>query len=635
MKLRVYGAVAALLLAVAAVTCTEFLSSSQPSESFGTNGETITIKPATATVALGDSARYQAWLTNNTGAAWFGRQIKWVLSDTTVARVVVTGVGSAAGTVAHVTTRKAGTTTLTATTQQGNADHRVLTVTGGTTPTDTVVTTVRVTPNPVTIASAHTFQLAGGAYNASGALVPGAGFWISGNPAVVTTDQKGLIRGVAPGTTNVEFHYAAKVAWSTVTDTGAATTPPPPPVTLVPADSFSKSVGVDTHFSYFDLLPYSPGANATRTAASAQALGVAFVRDGIPFSTDANWNNTAYAGLKAVATNGQRIVFVGQPAVEYQWTDTRAIDTALTRLGTSALLAFEGPNEVDNNYQWWQTDKTHPVDFGKNAGTFQCAMYAKAHARGVTVISPTVTSGTGASYMPDLTPCADGATIHPYPGGGLPMTNVAGMQAFTATFVHGKPSWITETGYHTNVNGTINHYQPGVSEAAAAKYVTREYLDYFRAGVVHSSTYELIDERVSTTDDEQNFGLLRNDGSPKPAYTALQTLLRTVADPGAPFVPAAFGFATTGATSTVRVVALAKRTGVVDLVFWNDVSVYDVLAKRDIVNAPVPVTLTLARAPSAVTQYTPVLGSQGAARTPATSLSVSVPDSPLVLEIVP
>lgn len=497
---------------------------------------------------------------------------------------------------------------------------------------DTVVVTVKVSPNPVTLAVGKTFQLTGGAYNKSGVLIPGHGQWISGNSGVVTVDQTGLITGVGPSSNvNVEFHYGSKIAWSTITVTGTA--PAPPPVTssaIAPADSFMRSVGVGTHFSYWDLTPYSQGANQAHTVSMAKALGVTFIRDG-DNNGDGNWNNVYYGALKAIVAGGLKVVLVTQPQNANDYTTSRALDTAVTRLGAAGILAFEGPNEVDNNSGGWGGIPA----YGGNVHTFQCAMYAKAHALGVQMISPTVTSGTGASYLPDLTACSDGGTMHPYPGGVLPMSAVANTKAFTGTFVKGKPLWITETGYYTSPNATISVYQPGVSELAAAKYITREYLDYFASGVVHSSTYELIDEHQNLADAEANYGLLHNDGTPKPAYKALQAMLSALADPGPAFTPGAFAYTISGATPTVRALALQKRNGSVEVLLWNDVLSYDVSGKKDLSPTAVPVQVMLTTMPKSITAMYPVTAPAKVSISAAKSFTVSVVDSPVIVEIQP
>jgi hypothetical protein len=68
-------------------------------------------------------------------------------------------------------------------------------------------------------------------------------------------------------------------------------------------------------------------------------------------------------------------------------------------------------------------------------------------------------------------------------------------------------------------------------------------------------------------------------------------------------------------------------------VLWNDVSVYDVSAKHDISNAAANVTVTFGTQPRSINRYQPYLGSAPTYVTSAKSITVAVPDHPVVLEI--
>jgi len=394
------------------------------------------------------------------------------------------------------------------------------------------------------------------------------------------------------------------------------------------------SVGVGTHFSYFDLAPYQQGARVAQTIAAVKALGVSFVRDGVPYSTDHYWSDIAYGPLQTLATAGVRTVFVVQPKASGDYTSQNVVDTAVARLGSSGLLAFEGPNEVDNNSGNWGGVPA----FGANARGFQAAMYqrAKAIAPSVTVIGLTTTSSWGAAYVGDISAYMDAGTLHPYPSASVPMAYLASTEAALAALngAH-KGWWVTETGYYTAPNATQNVYQPGVTEAAQGKYVPRLYLDYFNAGISHTSVYELIDEHTSQSDAEANYGMLRNDGSPKPAYTALKNMLGLLADPGAAFTPVNLNYTLTGTTGTIRQALFQKRDGRYYLVLWNDVLVFNTNSKSDISNAAVPVTVTFGSAHnvSVYQPYTQAPAMSTASST--TSMVVQVPDHPLILEISP
>ena len=66
------------------------------------------------------------------------------------------------------------------------------------------------------------------------------------------------------------------------------------------------------------------------------------------------------------------------------------------------------------------------------------------------------------------------------------------------------------------------------------------------------------------------------DGSPKPAFTALKSLIATLADPGPGVPPQNLQFALVGASSNVHHLLMAKRDGSYYLAFWLEEQGYDV-----------------------------------------------------------
>ena len=118
--------------------------------------------------------------------------------------------------------------------------------------------------------------------------------------------------------------------------------------------------------------------------------------------------------------------------------------------------------------------------------------------------------------------------LHPYPGGNEPLSNLDEQLALARKMGSGRPVQATETGYHNALEAESG--QPPVSEAAAAAYAPRLALATFAAGIERSFLYELADEKPDPArrQPEQHFGLLRQDLSPKPAYTALRNTLRVV-----------------------------------------------------------------------------------------------------------
>jgi hypothetical protein len=99
-------------------------------------------------------------------------------------------------------------------------------------------------------------------------------------------------------------------------------------------------------------------------------------------------------------------------------------------------------------------------------------------------------------------------------------TDIANLQAIVGK---SKPIWITEIGYHTST------VWPNLSTESQANFVSRLYL----LGRAYPQLrrivyYDFRNDGTSAADPEQNFGLVLNDLTPKPAYTALQKLTSTI-----------------------------------------------------------------------------------------------------------
>ncbi|MEP7086817.1 MAG: hypothetical protein ABI884_05740, partial [Gemmatimonadota bacterium] len=241
------------------------------------------------------------------------------------------------------------------------------------------------------------------------------------------------------------------------------------------------------------------------------------------------------------------------------------------------------------------------------------------------------------SFIGDISGSMDAGNLHPYPNGTIPSSALVSTQNNSSVLNAAHKSWwVTETGYYTSPNATTGVYQPGVSETAQGKYVPRLYLDYFNAGIVHTSVYEIIDEHVSLADAEANYGLMHNDGSPKPAYTAMKNMLTLLADPGSAFTPTtSLSYTLAGTTGTIRQSLFQKRDGRFYLVLWNDVVVYNTSGKSDISNATVAVTVQFAVQPRSISRYQPLTSAAGTSVTPSKSVAVAVADNPIILEITP
>jgi hypothetical protein len=127
-------------------------------------------------------------------------------------------------------------------------------------------------------------------------------------------------------------------------------------------------------------------------------------------------------------------------------------------------------------------------------------------------------------------------------------------------------------------------------------------LAQWNAGIQRTFLYELADDPSTTP---ATFGLMDNLGTPRPAFTALSSLLNLLQDPGVPFTPtASFSYSLSGATSNVEHTLLQKRDGTVFLALWIARPVYDPNAKAALAVPAQTVTVTLPSGTTSAQLYT-------------------------------
>ena len=86
--------------------------------------------------------------------------------------------------------------------------------------------------------------------------------------------------------------------------------------------------------------------------------------------------------------------------------------------------------------------------------------------------------------------------------------------------------WHTEWGYSTERSKSG---KPVISDDTQAIYILRRILESEAVGVEHTFVYDFKDDGADPYSNEQNFGLIHNDLSAKPAYYALQRVTSTLA----------------------------------------------------------------------------------------------------------
>ena len=79
----------------------------------------------------------------------------------------------------------------------------------------------------------------------------------------------------------------------------------------------------------------------------------------------------------------------------------------------------------------------------------------------------------------------------------------------------------TEIGYTTDPSN-----KQGIPEDVEAKYMPRLILEQILHEIRRTYIYELIDVGPKVSKNDAAFGLVRNDGTPKPAFNALKNLIQ-------------------------------------------------------------------------------------------------------------
>lgn len=122
-----------------------------------------------------------------------------------------------------------------------------------------------------------------------------------------------------------------------------------------------------------------------------------------------------------------------------------------------------------------------------------------------------------------------------------------------------KPIWFTEFGWSSHANtGAEGNWERGVTEAQQADYLVRT-IDLVAAEYPYVTNVFWYTERNRGTSSSQidNYGLLRNDLTPKPAYWALQQRL---AAPPSPSVPRLAPASDTGSSAGDRITSSSTVT---------------------------------------------------------------------------
>lgn len=396
------------------------------------------------------------------------------------------------------------------------------------------------------------------------------------------------------------------------------------------AYSFIDSIGFNTHLRYYD----TAYGNYPLIRQRLLELGVRHIRDG---GSDPTWiQRTNELGTLGIRSTIVIDPFIGTgPNASY---DLRPpgydVYTLVKNLVPAGVEAVEILNEFDltrifNGY----SRNGQPVtdanwieylrDFTRD--TYN-AINSDPATENIGVIGPSFVYQDSSVRVGNLSQWVDYGNAHPYsypahPGNG----NLQQDLAIRAIPFGDRPMIATENGFPT---GSPLSFRP-VSETVQSKYIPRMFLESFNSGVYRTFSYEFIDQLPNPDDSEYNFGIVRFDGTPKPAYAALQYMIGLLNDSSAAFRPESLDYSFSGDTQNVRHTLLQKSNGNFYLVLWLEVPSTDQVSSQT-------VTLNLNTPIDQAKTYLPNFSVQpfGQYQAP-TRLTLTVPDLPLIVELVP
>lgn len=326
------------------------------------------------------------------------------------------------------------------------------------------------------------------------------------------------------------------------------------PDRVISGTTLHANFGVSTHQHDYGLP--SSHTNWSNVIAKLHELGIRTVRDSVFDNGVAQWNTDQAADYQALTSAGVSLEAIVDPR-----SCPNGVGPCLNRLGGLNMKAVEWPNEYDNSGDPnWQATLT----------AWGHALYSAAHPL-YKVIGPSLVSDSSRTTLGDQSAWLDFGNLHDYQGANPPdWTNIQNDMTSNAQVSGSKPFASTEFGWSTGY---------WASEQDQARFVLTQYFMHLRLNVSPDYQYELYDDSSSDTGIESRWGLVRADGSNKPAANAIKHLMTLVPDsaPTSLVTSPRWGFADGQDLTGVQYedVQVAGEPSADYLLFWRDGSPTD------------------------------------------------------------
>ena len=307
--------------------------------------------------------------------------------------------------------------------------------------------------------------------------------------------------------------------------------------------------------------------------------------------------------------------------------------------GAEMVTGVSGPNEADIQY------------FGYNgltgiaaANAAQADLYAQMKADPALSSIPVDMWPVSILTLPDAigdqTAHCDRANMHDYyfvdNSGGQGVVGIipVAMQGYLANYrqvCNRTPFITTETGYGSTICAGCNE---SASEYVQARLVLINMFDHARISDLKQVYYFTL--RWGSPGAEGNWGLINDDGTPKPSGTAIRNLMQIIRDTGpnaATFSPGALSYSLSGMPAASGNFVIAKSNGAFDILLWNETPIWDNSTATQISIPTSTVTVSLPPGSSG-SVYNPLQGTAPIATfSTVNQLQVHLNDAPLIIEV--
>jgi hypothetical protein len=337
------------------------------------------------------------------------------------------------------------------------------------------------------------------------------------------------------------------------------------------APAFRQAVGVNAQPSWLS----TPYGDWTKVLSRIREIGATNIRAAAVISTNDGWNRTVWGRLNEAIAAGMRLNLLVDYGCSMGGPIDPCIDAIRTRVPASGVASVEWPNEADHH---------NDPAWASKLAAWGRALYTKMKAnpatQGIPVLGPSLVAADAPSILGDQSAYMDAGNLHPYTAGRSPSPeHIANERLRMAAVSGAKPLVATEAGFHSVVSST--GFFSGTPEDVSAVYTVRTFLEHYASGIQKTYIFQLQDPRLDALNPETNFGLLRYDGTPRLAFTAVKNMMSMVGTQG-PSKLVALPYGILGDTSDLRHLAVQQGDGTYLLFLWRTASLWDRVTKQRI-----------------------------------------------------